>query len=100
VEQDREGKPQTVPVITLLVTPEDAARLTMAATEGKIQLALRNTIDTKSTDPLPVLQAVLFGGPVAPVRPVEHRAAPIRPAAYAVEVITGGKKETKTFENQ
>ncbi len=35
VEQDREGKPQTVPVITLLVTPEDAARLTMAATEGK-----------------------------------------------------------------
>ena len=99
VEQDREGKPQTVPVITLLVTPEDAARLTMAATEGKIQLALRNTIDTKSADPAPVLQAVLFGGPVAPVRPVEHRAAPARPApSYAVEVITGSKKETKTFD--
>jgi pilus assembly protein CpaB len=101
VEQDREGKPQTVPVITLLVTPEDAARLTMAATEGKIQLALRNTIDTNSADIPPVLQAVLFAGPAAPpVRPVEHRAAPTRPPSYVVEVITGSKKETKTFENQ
>lgn len=100
VEQDREGKPQTVPVITLLVTPEDAARLTMAATEGKIQLSLRNTIDTKSADIPPVLQAVLFAGPAAPVRLVEHRAAPTRPPSYAVEVITGSKKETKTFENQ
>ena len=49
VEQDREGKPQTVPVITLLVSPEDAAKLTMASTEGKIQLSLRNTVDTKKT---------------------------------------------------
>ena len=30
IEQDREGKPQTVPVITLLVSPEDAGRLAMA----------------------------------------------------------------------
>jgi pilus assembly protein CpaB len=45
IEQDREGKPQTVPVITLLVSPEDAAKLAMASTQGKIQLALRNTID-------------------------------------------------------
>ena len=51
IEQDREGKPQTVPVITLLVTPDDAARLTMASTEGKIQLALRNTVDTKADGP-------------------------------------------------
>ena len=39
IEQDRDGKPQTVPVVTLLVMPQDAARLTMASTEGKIQLA-------------------------------------------------------------
>ena len=35
IEQDREGKPQTVPVITLLVSPEDAAKLAMASTRGK-----------------------------------------------------------------
>jgi pilus assembly protein CpaB len=32
-------------VITLLVTPEDAERLTLAATQGRIQLALRSLLD-------------------------------------------------------
>lgn len=101
VEQDRDGKPQTVPVITLLVTPEDAGKLTMASTQGKIQLALRNTIDTKPTNPPPVLQAVLFGGPVAtPAHSTGHKTAPVPPSMYVVEVITGSKKETKSFENQ
>ena len=44
-QQDVEGEPQYVTVVTLLVTPEDAETLTLAATEGKIQLALRNTLD-------------------------------------------------------
>jgi pilus assembly protein CpaB len=101
VEQDRNGKPQKVPVVTLLVTPEDATKLTMASTEGKIQLALRNTIDAKLTNPPPVLQAVLFTGPVAaPVRPIVRKATPVSPIPYAVEVITGSKKEIKTFDNQ
>ncbi|HKD15886.1 MAG TPA: Flp pilus assembly protein CpaB [Candidatus Angelobacter sp.] len=102
VEQDRDGKPQTVPVVTLLVSPEDADKLAMASTQGKIQLALRNTIDTKLANPAPVIQAVLFAGPTAaPVHAVEHRAAaPSRPAPYVVEVIVGTKKENKSFENQ
>jgi pilus assembly protein CpaB len=103
IEQDREGKPQTVPVITLLVTPEDAAKLTMASTEGKIQLALRNTVDTKTVNPAPVLQAGLFSGPqgAPPVRSSGHKVAPKGPPPpYIVEVITGTKKETKTFENE
>jgi pilus assembly protein CpaB len=101
VEQDRDGKPQTVPVVTLLVSPEDSNKLAMASTQGKIQLALRNTIDTKLANPAPVLQAVLFAGPAAPpVHVVGHRAEPSRPAPYVVEVITGSKKENKSFENQ
>ena len=48
IEKDREGKPKTVTVITLLVAPEDAEKLTLAATEGQIQLALRNTLDVDS----------------------------------------------------
>ena len=104
VEQDRDGKPQIVPVVTLLVAPEDAGKLTMASTEGKIQLALRNTIDSKAANPPPVLQAVLFGGPAlpAPVRPAVRRQAPapVTPAPYEVEMITGSKKETKIFANQ
>jgi pilus assembly protein CpaB len=101
IEQDRDGKPQTVPVITLLVTPEDASKLAMASTEGKIQLALRNTIDTKTLNPPAVLQATLFAPAAAPV-PERHIVAQ-RPAAqpppYKVEVITGTKHETKEFPN-
>jgi pilus assembly protein CpaB len=107
IEQDREGKPQTVPVVTLLVSPKDAAALTMASTEGKIQLALRNSIDSKTPAPEPVLQAVLFGGNVpAPVvrvagpRTINVPLAPKVPAPYTVEVIVGGKRETKSFPNQ
>jgi pilus assembly protein CpaB len=102
IEQDREGKPQTVPVITLLVTPEDAAKLTMASTEGKIQLALRNTIDAKTVSPPPVLQAVLFSGPeAAPAHSSGPKVAPKGPPPpYVIEVITGTKKEMKSFENQ
>src|SRR5246127_2053122 len=101
IEQDKDGKPQTVPVVTLLVSPEDSNKLAMASTQGKIQLALRNTIDTKLANPAPVLQAVLFAGPAAPpVHAVGRRAEPSRPAPYVVEVITGSKKENKSFENQ
>lgn len=98
IEQDREGKPQTVPVITLLVTPEDAARLTMASTEGKIQLALRNTIDAKKVDPPAILQATLFGGAAPPPKHASSgKPAPSAPPPYVVEVITGAKRETKSF---
>jgi pilus assembly protein CpaB len=46
VTRDKEGKPQTVTVITLLVSPDDAELLALAAKEGRLQLALRNTLDT------------------------------------------------------
>lgn len=104
IEQDREGKPQTVPVITLLVSPEDAAKLAMASTEGKIQLALRNTIDSKRVEPPSVLEATLFSGgaPATPKRtaPVKAAAAPPPPSPYVIEVITGNKRENKSFPNQ
>jgi len=102
VEQDRDGKPQTVPVITLLVTPEDASKLAMASTEGKIQLALRNTIDTEISDPPAVLQTTLFAPTAVPVvqRPVVAHKAATAPAPYTVEVITGTKREEKEFPAQ
>jgi pilus assembly protein CpaB len=104
IEQDREGKPQTVPVITLLVSPEDAGRLAMASTEGKIQLALRNTVDTKRVGPPSILEANLFSGGApapkspGPVKVVAPRPAPASP--YVIEVITGNKRENKSFPNQ
>lgn len=102
IEQDRDGKPQTVPVITMLVSPEDADKLAMAANQGKIQLALRNTIDTKTVSPPPVLQATLFGG-AAPPAPKHAggspKAPPPPPPLYVIEVINGTKRENKSFPN-
>jgi pilus assembly protein CpaB len=105
VQQDEQGKPQTVPVITLLVTPEDAARLAMASNQGKIQLALRNTVDTDIVPPPPVLQTALFASDAPAPAPVKHasvaKAAPApAPAPYQVEIITGSKRETKNFSEQ
>src|SRR4030042_1811362 len=38
----------TATVIPLLVTPDDGELLALAAKEGRLQLALRNTLDTLS----------------------------------------------------
>jgi pilus assembly protein CpaB len=109
VEQDKQGKPQNVPVVTLLVTPQDADTLAMAATQGKIQLALRNTIDVSKTTPstTPVLQAELFsaGVPVPQVKSDSRRSAQKRvvtpPAPpYTVEIIIGGKRDVKNFPSE
>jgi pilus assembly protein CpaB len=103
IQQDRDGKPESVPVITLLVSPEHAAILAMASSEGKIQLALRNTVDTKVVNPPAVSQASVFAEGNAPVSGRHSRksrppAAP--PAPYTIEVINGGKREVKSFPNE
>src|ERR1700724_2610086 len=46
LERNAAGEAQNTPVITLLTSPEDAERLTLASAEGKIQLSLRNPLDT------------------------------------------------------
>src|SRR5471030_2676331 len=61
---DREtdkNKPMPVSVVTLLVNPEEAERLTLASTEGKIQLALRNPLDKTIPQTPGVQPAALFG---------------------------------------
>ena len=59
IEQgEKDNKPIAVSVVTLLVDPEQAERLTLASTEGKIQLALRNPLD-KTT---PATRGIQAGG--------------------------------------
>ena len=101
LEQDAEqGKPVSVTVVTLLVTPEESEKLTLGATEGKIQLALRNPLD-KDTPETPGIQpASLLGSASAkPVRKSGARAS--RPVATVaavgapeptVEIIRGDKR--------
>jgi pilus assembly protein CpaB len=50
IQKDAEGKPQQVQVVNLLVTPEQAQVLALASNETRIQLVLRNPLDTKVAD--------------------------------------------------
>lgn len=107
IQRDAEGKPQTVTVITLLVSPEDAETLTLAATEGKIQLALRNTLDMGSVETrgarvsnLTRSAAPAAARPGAATREVRVRATTTAPAARegtVVETIRGGQRTLSTF---
>ena len=106
LERNSAGEPQTAPVITLLVSPDDAQKLTLASTQGHIQLALRNPLDTKqdrrsrSESQLSV-QEWLRPAPVAPRREAGRNTSqsrpPPTPTAYTVEVYKGDKKEETKF---
>ena len=50
MQKNSKGESDTAPVdvYTLEVTPEEGERLTLAATEGKLQFALRNILDTET----------------------------------------------------
>ena len=96
IERDTEqNKPIAVSVVTLLVNPVEAERLTLASTEGKIQLALRNPLDvaapsTPGIRPAALLGYVAPGRPGARVAVAGSIAAPT--AAPTVEIIRGDKR--------
>ena len=96
---------QTAPVITLAVSPDDAQKLALVSQEGRIQLSLRNPMDTRkggigatrtsslylgekpvATEPKPKAHRVVAKGPALP------------PAPYQVEMIRGSKRDETKFE--
>ncbi len=104
LERNAAGEAQNTPVITLLVSPDDAERLTLASSEGHIQLALRNPLDTHQ-DEVPAVNAkgLYKGGtpaaapPQAHIRPVKQSkaqpSAPPPPSVLSIEVYQGDKKK-------
>lgn len=92
-------KPVPVSVVTLLVNPDEAERLTLAASEGKIQLALRNPLDRSAPATRGVRPAVLLGSePATRVVPSPRaaatvaRALPVEAPQATVEIIRGDKR--------
>jgi pilus assembly protein CpaB len=61
LHRDSEGKPQQVPVVNVLVTPEQAEALSLASNQTHIQLVLRNPVDTHVATPSGTAMAQLFG---------------------------------------
>jgi pilus assembly protein CpaB len=128
VANDDNGKPLSVQVVTLLVTPEESETLALATIDGRIQLSLRNPLDLVQTNPAAVRREHLFSGGVAPPAPpkpvVTKTAAPRRvvapppvveaappkpvpapvpvvaPVKREIKVIQGSKQETISFDTK
>lgn len=96
IQKDAEGKPQQVQVVNLLVTPDDAETLSLATNQAqlKIQLVLRNPIDTKVAQVPSTAMSTLFGQPPTPVG--RHRGAPAH-KAYSIVVMNGSASSVEKF---
>jgi pilus assembly protein CpaB len=101
-EAAKDGKPLPSSVVTLMVTPEDAERITLAQNTGSIMLVLRNPLDTLPTETKGARMASLIGAPLpAPVEKVvkgqprmvvPKPEAPPPPRIYSVETIRAAKR--------
>lgn len=69
IQPDNQGKPETVNVVTLLCTPQDAAKVTLAASEGRIQLVLRNPTDKRESEKQAMVQRQALYGEALPKPP-------------------------------
>jgi pilus assembly protein CpaB len=97
IERDeRNNKPMAVSVVTLLVAPEESERLTLASTEGKIQLALRNPLDKTTPNTPGIRPAALLGFATASKQAALRTriaAAPTKATSTQPQVETGGVVE-------
>ena len=116
----KEEKSSPVDVVTLEVTPEEAEKLALAATEGKILLALRNFSDTEevmtkgmtiptllasyagyapASETKPSLKKVVRPAQSKPTMPVEQKKTEAdKPKPFVVELIKGTKMTEVKFE--
>jgi pilus assembly protein CpaB len=115
IQKDAEGKPVTVQVVNVLVTPEQAETLSLISNDMRIQLILRNPLDTKETNTSGISAANIFSGtayktaapapaPRAVSRPRPVVVAAAKPAErveipIVVEIIQGTKKNEVKFRD-
>jgi pilus assembly protein CpaB len=110
-QKDAEGKPIVVPVVNLLVTPEQAEVLSLASNQTHIQLVLRNPLDTQQAKTQGIALAGLYGeaakaqpaargaapkGRVVPA-PVKKEPPKVAPPPYVVEVFNGPQRTESKF---
>lgn len=116
IQRDNEGKPVQAQVVNLLVNPEQAELLSLASgNETRIQLILRNPLDTEVTKTTGSVMANLFADTNAPApvrterpRPVVVKKPavapppaqpekPVAPGFYLIEVLNGAKRTEAKF---
>jgi pilus assembly protein CpaB len=107
VQKGKEGLAVPQNVVTLLLTPADAERLSLATNQGQIMLAMRNPLDTEKTETTGVRTSSLLGAlnpePVKTVvrgqtRVVAPPPPPPPPKPYTVEVLAGPNRKTEVLK--
>ncbi len=112
VERNIEGKPESAQVVNLLVTPNQAEILDLASGQTKVQLVLRNPLDTEDSTTKGISLAKLLGQseeiaprPAPSYMPAAPRsvAAPAVAAAHGpematIEIFNGVKHTEQKFE--
>lgn len=109
IEPDPTGKPQTVNVVTLLLSPEDSQKLLMASSQATLQFVLRNGADQKKEEVPPTRLSELVASVKPPAPPTRARTRrqrevtrapkPAPPSLYVVEVIQGQDRKDEKFSN-
>ena len=104
IEPDPQGKPQTVNVVTLLLSPDDSQKLLLTSSQGTIQFVLRSGIDQKRMEILPTRmdQLIPYAKPVVTTTvarrvPQKAPAPPPPPPVFLLEVIQGTQRSTQKF---
>lgn len=103
IEPDPQGKPQTVNVVTLLLTPLDSQKLQLATAQGSIQFVLRSGADEKSADLRPVRLDDLVPGqkPATPIPVPTGKHVPRKPMPppmkFEIEIFEGTHRSVQEF---
>jgi len=104
IEPDPQGKPQTVNVVTLLVSPEDSQKLQLASSQGVVQFVLRSGVDQANVDLRPTHLDQLASDrppapPPAPGKKAPRRVVETKPV-YVLEIIQGNKRTETKFGDE
>jgi pilus assembly protein CpaB len=98
-----DGTARPTNVVTVIVTPQDGEKLTLASNVGSIVMALRNPLDVEEVETRGVRTAALLAGPAPPpvrstvngrTRVTTPPPPPVVPP-YTVETIQGASRTTQ-----
>jgi len=101
IQKNEKGDPAPIDVYTLEVTPEEGEKLALSASEGKLQFALRNMMDSEkvSTTGATIPQTLASLKQAEPVKLVSSKKSKVwKPQTMSVEIIKGDKLDRKSIK--
>ena len=111
IVEQKEGKPNTVPTVTVDVSPEDSERLAVASTQGRLQLVLKRVGDKEVVNTTgATVTKVMTGATAGPIKAVstssKKASMSTAPAVKrgetnsSIDIFRGGKMTTESFKAQ